>query len=200
MIVYGWNSSHLKSEHLKEVACPHCQNTDGISISVFGKYAHIFWIPTFPIGKEGVSECQHCKHTMKEKEMPDNFKHAFKAFKSTLKTPVWHFSGLMVVALIVGWFMWSGSQNDKENLTFIDAPLSGDVYHLKTETGNYTTAKVVAVEDDSVYVVFNKFEINKSSQVESLDEPDNYEPEEYSITKEDLLQLLEDGEITDVDR
>ena len=96
--------------------------------------------------------------------------------------------------------MWSSSQNDKENLTFINSPLAGDVYHLKTETGNYTTAKVVAVENDSVYVVFNKFEINKSSKVETLDEPDNYEPEEYSITPQDLQQLLEDGEITDVDR
>ena len=200
MIIFGRGSTHLKSEHLKQISCPHCQSQDTVDISVYGNYAHVFWIPTFPIGKQGVSQCQHCKQTLKEKEMPDQFKQAFKAFKSTLKTPFWHFSGLLLIAVLIGWISYSGNQNDKANGAYIQAPLQGDVYEFKTDDGNYTLAKVVAVYDDSLEVVFNQYEINKASKLYTLNEPENYVDDSYIISKDDLVGLFEEGDILDVER
>jgi len=32
-------------------------------MSIFGRYAHIMWIPFFPVGKTQVAECTRCKRT-----------------------------------------------------------------------------------------------------------------------------------------
>lgn len=200
MIIFGSNSSHLKSEHLTEAPCPHCNTTDSIDISIFGKYAHVFWIPTFPLGKTGVSQCSHCQQTLKEKEMPPTFKDAFKTFKKTLKTPIWHFSGLLLIAIFLGWAFMAGSQNDKNNLMYIQSPQAGDIYELKSEGGYFTLAKVAAVDADSVYVIFNKYEIARSSKLKTLNKAENFQGDEYAISHEGLQGLFSSKEIIDVER
>ena len=200
MIIFGSNSSHLKSEHLQEIACPHCQTTDSIDISVFGKYAHVFWIPFFPMGKAGASHCQHCKQTLKEKEMPENFKAAFKSFKSQLKTPVWHFSGLVIVILFIGWSVYAGNQNKKENQVFINQPQVGDVYEYKTDTDYYSLMKVTAVEGQNIIFVANDYEVARESKLGRIDKPENYSSDEYEISHADLVELYSTGQIVDVNR
>ncbi len=200
MLIYGSNSSHLKSEHLTEISCPHCGNKDTVAISVHGKYAHVFWIPTFPLGKQGVSYCQHCKQTLEEKEMPETFKAAFKGFKSNLKTPFWHFSGLLVIALIVGFVVFSSSQDSKNNQIYIDNPQVGDVYELREENGSYSLAKVTDVVNDSVYVVFNQYEIDRSSKLYTINKKENFQGDEYSVHHSYLQELFNEGDIMGVER
>ncbi len=200
MIIFGSNSSHLKSEHLTEVACPHCNESDCVDISVFGKYAHVFWIPVFPMGKSGASQCQHCKQTLKEKEMPQTFKSAFSTFKSQLKTPFWHFSGLLIIALFVGWMAFAGSKNKKDNQAFINSPQVGDVYEYKTEGDYYSLMKVTEVSSQEIVFVTNKFEVARSSKLYTIDKAENFLEEEYQISRQDLQDLYLNGDIVDVNR
>lgn len=103
MIFYGTNSSRLKDGILSNVECPHCQQQVTMRYSVFGRYAHIYWIPLFPIGKTNVLECTHCKRTYKLRELPERIKQKFEVEKHT-GIPFLHFSGLAIILLVVCYF------------------------------------------------------------------------------------------------
>ena len=69
-------------------------------LSVFKKHAHIFEIPLFFAGKNGFSECQHCKNVLTEKQMPEQVKNEFIILKSDASVPFWQYAGLFFIALL----------------------------------------------------------------------------------------------------
>jgi hypothetical protein len=97
MIIYGSRNKQLAKEIINE-KCNHFGKQNCIDMYVFQKYAHVFWIPFFSIGKTGVSQCDHCKQMLKLKEMPSDYRLAYDNLKAQTKIPIWMFSG---VALIV---------------------------------------------------------------------------------------------------
>ncbi len=56
-MIYGSRGKHLISEEVSGVESTHCKQKSTHTISVFGRYAHIFWTPLFSLEKKGVSEC-----------------------------------------------------------------------------------------------------------------------------------------------
>lgn len=104
MIIYGSSSTHLKSDNLRKVTCPNCQTKDQMTASVFGRHVHIFWIPLFPVGKTGVFECQHCRKGFRKKELSEGGIREYNSFLEDVKTPIWKFSGLGIIALLIIWF------------------------------------------------------------------------------------------------
>ncbi len=105
MIIYGSRSVHLKSTQADKITCPNCQTENSLILSVFGKHAHVFWIPLFPIGKKGFSQCQHCKQVLETREMPEQIKTAYKILKKDSKYRVWQYSGLIafLVLFVIPW-------------------------------------------------------------------------------------------------
>lgn len=102
MLLYGTKAPLLASEASSTATCPHCDNTGTLVHRIFGRYAHLFWIPLFPMGKPGITECTHCKYAMREKEIPEDVKREVINLKSTAKRPIWHFLGLGIVILFFG--------------------------------------------------------------------------------------------------
>ncbi len=100
MIIFGSRGTHLYSEEVSPIECSHCSQQTKHRISIFGKYAHIFWIPFFPMGKKGVSECNHCKRTLAPNEMSASLKLAYQKVSSVTKTPFWYWSGLILVGVL----------------------------------------------------------------------------------------------------
>ena len=60
MLIYGTNGTHLKSMQSTTATCPNCGTKGSLLFSIFGQYAHVYWIPLFPIGKKGGMKCQNC--------------------------------------------------------------------------------------------------------------------------------------------
>ena len=198
MIIYGSKSTPLLSEQLFNVKCQSC-GKDSINMHVYGKYAHVYWIPFFPIGKTGISECQNCKQVTEEKAMPSNYKEGYTELKSKAKTPWWHFSGLAVIAAIVCISLFTSSNHKKDEIGYLQTPLKGDVYKYKTKTG-YSTMKVDSVSSDSVFVLLNTLEHNKMSKVYKIDKAENYEKTRTAIAREEILNEYQKGEIYSIDR
>jgi hypothetical protein len=98
MIIYGTKAHLLVTEGVAE-QCAHCYSNNAIQMSVFQRYAHVFWIPFFPVNKTGVSQCIHCKQALRLKEMPAALRLSFDNLKLRTKTPYWTFSGLALIAL-----------------------------------------------------------------------------------------------------
>lgn len=201
MIIYGSRSSHLKSVQLTQEHCPNCGNPGTVILSTYARYAHIFWIPIFPLGRLSVSQCQHCKQALEAKQMPAQIRAHHERNLAETKLPIWHFSGLalFMVAITIGVF--ANKADQEQRAIFLKNPAAGDVYEFKTEGGNYTLFKLQSVTADSVIVTFNNYEVNKITGLTQIDKEENYSDSTlYAFSRAQISAMFEAGEILDINR
>ncbi|UTW67552.1 zinc-ribbon domain-containing protein [bacterium SCSIO 12643] len=200
MIIYGTKPVNLLSKNSKNTTCPNCQTEGSITYHIYRKHAHIFWIPLFPLGKKGYSECSHCKNVLEPKEMPRNMQMELDIVKNEARGPIWQFAGLGIIAILFVWGGFASKQDKKMELQYLAAPAVNDVYEYKAEPGSYSTMKVVEVTSDSVFVAPNMYEISKMSKIYKIDKSENYSEDVYGISKIDLNKMYSDGKIFDINR
>ncbi len=200
MLIYGTKPVNLQSKNSKNTICPNCQTESSITYHIYRKHVHIFWIPLFPLGKKGYSECSHCKNVLETKEMPRNMQMELEIVKNETRGPIWQFAGLGILAVLIVWGTLASEQDKKMELQYIATPAVNDVYEYKSESGNYSTMKVVEVSDDSVFVVPNMYETHKMTKVYKIDKSENYSEDVYGISKTDLNTMYMDGDIFDINR
>lgn len=201
MIIYGSKAKELAKDIIID-KCPNCGNQNTIDMHVFQKYAHVFWIPLFPIGKTGVSQCDHCKQVLKLNQMPPALKTAYANLKAQTKTPVWMFIGSALIAVLIVFAVIEGKEKDAKNAKLILSPQMGDVFEVKTKEGDYTLYKVALVEADSVFIRANEFQVNKSSALYKINEKGDaaFSKDVYGFSKTELKQMQASGEIIDIIR
>jgi len=200
MIIYGTKPVHLKSAQPASAVCPSCGQTGTTLLSAYSKHAHIFWIPLFPIGRLGVSQCQHCKAALDDSQMPTEIKREYNNLKAETRVPIWQFAGLGVIAVLVAFGVYANGENAKKQLEYLAAPAVGDVYEYKTDNGRYSSMKVVSVTADSVLLSANDYETDKMSGVAKIDIPENYPDETFSLAIKDIKQMHDEGDIYDINR
>lgn len=200
MIIYGSKAVHLNTKQITSKACPNCDSQGTLSLSVYRKHAHIFWIPLFPLWKKGVGFCSNCKHEFKIKELPENVKMDYDNLKADSRGPIWQFTGLGLIACLIGWASYASGETEKQELEYIAAPLAGDVYDYKLEFRRYTTLKIDRVTSDSIFVFENQYEINKVTKIYKIDKPENYSEVSYGIPRVSLEGMLNGGDIISIDR
>jgi len=200
MIVYGSRAVHLKSALLNTVTCESCGTKGSILLSLYRKHAHIFWIPLFPFGKTGVSQCQHCKSAFEKKEMPEPIEREYNRLKGETRGPIWQFAGIALIALLILWGNYASGQSDKRNQEYIASPTKGDIYKYTMESGSYSTLKVTEVSKDSVFVCPNEYAIGKVSKIYKIDKSENYSKMSYGISKDRIKEMFETGDILGVKR
>ena len=201
MIIFGTRAAQIKSVLSKQAVCPNCNEKGSIIISVFRKHAHIFWIPMFPIGKRGISQCQNCKNVLSTKEMPNSIRNEYSKLKDENKGSLWQFSGLALFAILISWAFYQSGENEKLEQQYLATPKRGDVYEYKIEGGFYSTLKVIEVNNDSLLVVPNDYEIDKMSKLYKIDKDENYSEEfSFKIAKKEIETMYNSGEIFDINR
>lgn len=200
MIIYGSKAVRLNSAQSKVSICPGCGTQGSLVFSVYRRHAHIFWIPLFPIGMIGVSQCQHCNQLLEAKNMPENIRRDYEVLKNHTKKPLWQFAGLAIIVGLIIWGNISSSNGEKLEVNYLASPLTGDIYKYKIESKRYTTLKVVRVSNDSVFISPNEYETDKLTGVYKIDKQQNYSDMVYGISKENLNAMHKRGEIYDVSR
>ncbi len=200
MVIFGSGSAHLKTGPARNATCENCKNQGTISFSLFRKHAHIFWIPVFPMGKTGTSQCSHCQQALKPKEMPEPLKMEYQNFKSDVKGPIWQFSGLILIVCLFAFIAYSSGKYKENTISYLAHPAKDDVIEYRTDTSQYSTMKIVDVSQDSVLVSLNDYETSKSSKVYEIDKEENYPDEYYTIAKTELNAMHADGDILDIKR
>jgi len=101
MFLAGKKTSILKSKILEDVICKKCNTKNTTKVSIIGNYKHLIQIPFISGGKYGKSTCSNCNQIYTLKNMPATIKLAYYELKETVKTPIWFFSGLIVVKVLV---------------------------------------------------------------------------------------------------
>lgn len=101
MVLFGKKSSQLKQETHQEIICPKCNSKNSTKISVIGIYKHLLHIPFLSGGKYGTSNCTNCNLTFELPKMPMAIKLAYYELKETAKTPLWFYTGLIGIKVLV---------------------------------------------------------------------------------------------------
>ncbi|WP_316768376.1 hypothetical protein [Pedobacter frigiditerrae] len=198
MIVYGTSTTKIATETIAD-KCLNCSNQFTIQLNVYQRYVHLFWIPFLPAGKIGITQCTHCHEVLEQSNFTYSITETYKTAKSNSKTPIWIFSGVLVVAIIIaGGFIYN-KQDEAKNAKIILSPQKNDVYEIKLANDSYTLYKVDKVVGDSVFIMPNKFETNQISGLADLEEK-GYSEEIFPLVKNDLKIMLEKGEIMDINR
>lgn len=101
MLLAGQKTSELKCKTVSSVHCQNCNTKNSTVVFVYGTYKHLFQIPFFAGGKFGKSVCSNCNQTHNLTDMPDTVKLAYYELKETVKTPYWHYIGIIVLKLLI---------------------------------------------------------------------------------------------------
>lgn len=200
MLIYGTKRVLLKSEKSTKAECPDCKTKGSLLFHVFSAHAHVFWIPTFPIGKKGISECQLCSGVWESKDMPEKVKFEYKKVKSESRVPIWQFTGIALFATLISWGVIANNENKEKELIHLANPQKGDIYKFKTESNYYSTLKIAKVTTDSIYIFENTYETDKMSGVYKIDKDENYSNNLYGVSKVTIKEMYEDGAIYSIDR
>ncbi|MBG8553675.1 hypothetical protein [Hymenobacter guriensis] len=205
MIIYGTNSSPVRTQLQPGLACPACANAEKMQLSVFSRYAHIYWVPLVPFAKPAVAQCLHCKGTWALGELPaeaTDLRQALQALKKQTLAPWWQWSGLLVLLLLAAWGLWASGQNKKDNAAYLAAPRVGDVYTVRKNdsTSEYSLLKVVSTQGNTIELVANEYAIDNAHPLRKLNDPAKYSKEPFSLSRLDLQVMQQKGQLTDVDR
>ena len=195
MIFYGTKSTTIKNGVIRNVACPHCQTNTVMNYTVFGRYAHIYWIPFFPIGKQQILECNHCKSTYELKNLPEVIKQKFhkEQEQNPAKTPITHFTFSIIIGLGIAFAFFSSLKSDSDSKEFSENPKVGDVFFETTSTGKYSTSRVTKVTKDSVFVLVNNMEIEQKSSVDKINIDNNFTTVKDSYSRKQIIDFYKDG-------
>ena len=139
-----------------EITCESC-NQSQQRVHVFQKYFHFCWVPTFPLGKQSVLECQHCKKTILEKEMSTLQKSISLPKCKEAKTPAYTFAGLILFTCLIGWGNYSTYKEKERSQTFATSPVANDIAIIQLENNEYFILKLVSVEGNSIKVQVSNY-------------------------------------------
>jgi hypothetical protein len=137
-MIYGTRAKFLGNFQVKDIPCPYCKEVENQNMSIFGKYAHVMWIPLFPIGKTPVAECTRCKRTYDKSEFSEKMNLIGHELGNRVQSPKWMWSGLGIIA---GFFLL---------MTIIDATKTIDP---RNELLNADMRVMVSETDESIDAV-----------------------------------------------
>jgi hypothetical protein len=202
MIFYGTKASALKNGQIINVNCPSCNTNTTMKYSVFGKYAHVYWIPLFPFEKITAGECNSCKKTYLYKELPEEIKIKLdrEKEKNGIKFPIWMFSGLFLILGGIGYGFYSSNKTDSDSAEYIKNPMKGDLYYIKLDDGFYSAATVTSTDKDSVYLRFSNLETDQMSSVDDVSKPENFIMGKEGYERKRLKELFEKDTIYTIER
>ena len=97
--------------------------------------------------------------------------------------------GAMAVAMGLG-ALYYNYRKDKEK-TYLSNPKKGDVYEMVMKSGRYSTAKIIHITKDSIFVTANSYETDKLEGIsEIMERQGNYGSIFESYSKKQIESIF----------
>ncbi len=108
MFIYGTSGEKIqRSEPVFNCACPSCNSSNTMNTVVMSRYAHLWFIPLFPISKRVVISCSNCKSAYKPVGFAPDVEAGAQQLKQDTSFPVWYWSGLAIIAFIAAYIFFA---------------------------------------------------------------------------------------------
>jgi hypothetical protein len=98
MIIYGWRSTVREGQHLRQ-PCSACEQT-ALRVVSEDRYAHVYWIPLFSVGRKRHVVCEQCGETLSGRSIPADMRARIGQEGAAPSFPYHHFLGVGAVAII----------------------------------------------------------------------------------------------------
>ncbi|MFT3823025.1 MAG: hypothetical protein QM731_03860 [Chitinophagaceae bacterium] len=195
LILHGYRTAKIKSFTDHSECCTSCKDFN-LSIKVFRKYYHLFFIPLFTYGPKKVSiECNSCGFFTLNEGLQQKYAKMARA-------PFYFYSCFILIGILILSLWFYNDHRDKDARVFIKDPHIGDVYGVKSQSGGkdaYSFLRVSAVNGDTVFAYHTKYEYD--GFISDLQDDDYFvKNEEVGFLKKELQSMLQKGEIHSVDR
>jgi hypothetical protein len=196
MYIIGHKSISLAKEMVQD-KCPNCGSMHSIEMNVFQKYVHFFYIPYLPAGKTGISQCSQCNQVLTDKEMPANLKEAYQQLKAKTKIPIWMFSGLVLMILLIVYQLNNEQRQQKAIAQSMDKLVDGNVLEFKLEKNNFTLYKIYRINGDSVLIRANEYESTTAEGLKDIADSAYVNDLRY-LSKSELKKMAIEGSVLGV--
>lgn len=212
MIIYGTRTKVVQGLVTQGQTCTQCGEGQQVAFGAI-RYAHIFWIPIFPLSKTAGLKCTHCKHAAVDKELPDIMLDQIKASVFSAGRILPMFTGSVLLAVLFGFVYFSAQQDDQLELAYVQNPVVNDLYIMDfTEVFEaadreykYGVMRVVSVGETDVELSVSNYSYDRSYIKASdlrndMTGADFFAEEKLFIDRESLESMKQDGTIRDVRR
>jgi hypothetical protein len=188
MIIWGWSTKSIGA-YATDIQCTHCQQSD-LTLAAFQKFFNLFFIPTIPLSKEHSFVCTQCGTQFK----PEGYNLNKKSLPK-VKTPVWGFSGLIVIlVLAVGVSILSAFEKPREHILPENLAVN-DIAVIKHEQDDkypYSLIKISKIDNGKLIFVPSKYAYAseyKAERAARRNRDDNFSSESYEVTTDDLKKF-----------
>lgn len=207
MFFYGIKSKTLREGELTDIHCEYCEQDDTyMEYRFVQKYFHLYFIPVFPFKKKLVVYCDDCCVEYQNDKIPKAATKKLNHIKNRypIRTPIWMFSGLIILVLFFTWAFWQSGRHDVTEGEYIKEPKKGDIYFIesnpKENTTIYTTCRIDKVDKDKVYVTYNDTSVTKYTKVFKIMDQHFYTNKKGIYTRQKIQELYKKDSIISITR
>lgn len=202
MFFYGVKSKSIRKGTLTNIHCDYCDEESEMEYDFKQKYFHLYFIPLIPLKKKTEVCCTNCWHVYETKEFSNDVHKKLNRVKDKypIRTPLWAFSGIIILTLFFAWAFWQSGRHDKVEVDYIKNPKRGDVYVLDSSSVLYRTYRVDKVDKANVYYTINDTTVSKYTKVFFIDEDKYYTNKKGVLSRKKVEELYKKESIISIFR
>lgn len=177
------------------VACVNCRSFD-LKVKIYKECFHFYYLPLIPLKTSLTSvHCKNCGRIVFSKQIEEEL-------GKTIKTPIWFYSGIILIGLLAVMVLSIISFGSKKTEDYFLHPKKGDVYHVsltKFDKNYFFFYKLIEIKVDT-FVVYPTNGIYRNA-MDNRDRTDYFDinKKTFWLTSERDL-LFESGAIIDIQR
>ncbi|MBC3846825.1 zinc-ribbon domain-containing protein [Winogradskyella echinorum] len=200
MIVYitGTYQISIHSYRPKDIKCHSCGASSQVIVEKKASVFHLMYIPIFPYRIKNIFTCKSCNNVFELKDLKPEHKSYYKNFVSKKWIPIWLFSGLIVILLGIGFFVYNNIKNKEERLNKLTDGNQKQIIEFKTDNGQYTTLRTVKITSDSIWLNYNNYEIETYDLIYRISGSGNYASDTLKVNINDIKELFEQGNVKSI--
>ena len=203
-MVHAEKERVLAERQLVSSRCPSCPGRNTIILEAVLKHVNLYWIPFAPHKIYIRAFCTECESLIQFEEMPEQMKREAKWLRQEVKMPLWSFTGVGIVAIVIGLIIWNLFRLSENSKEYIHKPQNGDRYTIRISKGGifedpkYTYFKIIKIEGDTIWFKCNVRK-SKSKELYQIDKEINYK-RVAKISREKVIKMYDKDEISDITR
>lgn len=198
MIIFGWNTYESSSKRPKDIQCFSCGSIGEMFVRKHVKVCQLYFMPIFPYAIWSEVECVRCKSYLQLNNLSPELEQLYGPYKPNILPKLWHLTGLLIIFGLLGWAWFSTIQHKNLMKARVDAIEVGRVIDFQTANKNYSTFKICDQVKDTLFVVYNKFEVDNKTGLSRIFEPTFYSKDTVVLNKNELIEWINDGKVKDV--
>ncbi len=155
-LLKGTRTIRIKTYLDHATPCAAC-NDFNLTVGIYMKYFHVFFIPFAPIGvKTTKMYCASCGQ-------PTRIGSVSREYENRTKTPFYLYAGMILLGLLVAAGFVVSAYGSHQRDQYIAHPQAGDVYLVKNESPGQTTyyfLRIAGLRSDTAITYHSHLEYN----------------------------------------